>query len=478
MKEIATIEITTNTEIIRGGKVIKETSSREYELNIGELRRSSLEDYMNYYRYKETSAAELFEQMFNVGEGYIQKSGEEKGKYKANPLLYYKNQENKKGNYRILFEDTYKETIKEGQEADFCITNGITYFGRKNTMEHASKMFAMIFDIDGITEKGLNTFFHQCEIDYNPLPNYIALSGHGIHLYYLFEEPIPLYPNIKIQLKELKYALTKRLWNVYITELEIQKQGIYQGFRIVGGKTKLDNIRVKLYKVNPKKWNIESLNRYVPEESQVDTTALFRESKKTIEEAKQEWPDWYQRIVLNKEPKGSWTCKEDLYKWFIKKIIGESSVGHRYFAIMCLSVYAIKCNIPFERLEKDAYMLREMMDITEENPFTEADIKSALEAYDYKFKNFSIDTIEQLTAIRIEKNRRNGRKQETHLILARAQKEALKKIGEMKKEGRPKGTTKAFIVQEWRKNNPEGKKIDCERETKLSRHTVLKHWDT
>ena len=40
-------------------------------------------------------------------------------------------------------------------------------------------------------------------------------------------------------------------------------------------------------------------------------------------------------------------------------------------------------------------------------------------------------------------------------------------------QGRP---DKAKIVQEWRKNNPDSRKIDCEKDTGLSRHTVLKWW--
>lgn len=46
-------------------------------------------------------------------------------------------------------------------------------------------------------------------------------------------------------------------------------------------------------------------------------------------------------------------------------------------------------------------------------------------------------------------------------------------------EGRPKGSgTKQAIIQAWRKNNPGGKKIDCHRETGLSRPTIDKWWDS
>ena len=38
------------------------------------------------------------------------------------------------------------------------------------------------------------------------------------------------------------------------------------------------------------------------------------------------------------------------------------------------------------------------------------DIKSAMEAYDKAYYNFTINDIEHLTDVRIERNRRNGRK--------------------------------------------------------------------
>ena len=55
-------------------------------------------------------------------------------------------------------------------------------------------------------------------------------------MYYVFEEPIDLYPNIKLQLKALKYDLTFRMWEYKSTSTkkEIQYQSINQSFRMVG----------------------------------------------------------------------------------------------------------------------------------------------------------------------------------------------------------------------------------------------------
>ena len=165
----------------------------------------SLQDVILKWNGYEVSPMEVYTDVFKLGEGYIQKENEPSGQFKANPILYYREDGKEYGHYRILFEDTFEEVLKEAQECNgWSILNGITYFGRRNVQEHASKMYAMIFDLDGVTDETLNNFLNGAinGAVYNmyPIPNYVVLSGHGIHLYYVFEEPIPLFPHIKLQL--------------------------------------------------------------------------------------------------------------------------------------------------------------------------------------------------------------------------------------------------------------------------------------
>ena len=117
--------------------------------------------------------------------------------------------------------------------------------------------------------------------------------------------------------------------------------------------------------------------------------------------------------------------------------------------------------------------------VKHENALTEDDIKSALEAYDKEYYNFTIADIEALTDIRIERNKRNGRKQEQHLQFARGVREVKAKIGEtVSGGGRPSGSGTAQVrVYEWRQQHPEGRKADCHRETGLDPKTIRKWWD-
>lgn len=88
---------------------------------------------------------------------------------------------------------------------------------------------------------------------------------------------------------------------------------------------------------------------------------------------------------------------------------------------MTLVIYGIKCGLSKDEIKKDAIDLIPFLNgLNKEEPFTEEDIKSALECYDERYNTFPLKDIEKLTNIRIERNKRNGRKQDVHLERARA----------------------------------------------------------
>lgn len=439
-----------------------------------------LEEIIRKWGGHEVSAMQVYTDLFGLGEGLIQRQDEEPGAFKSNPLGYWKNDGEQRGHRRILFDDTFEETLKEMQEADFSIMNGLTYFGKRNAAENASKMYAMIFDVDGITDETLNNFLSGAYVsEAYPVPNYVVLSGHNIHLYYRFEIPIALYPNIKLQLKELKYSLTGKMWNRYTsTEKKVQFQGINQGFRVIGGKTKIEGVRVRAFELNVHPFSLKELCQFVPEAKRVDETKQYREHKYTLEKAKQLFPIWYERRVLNKQLPGRWTDKRDLYDWWKLKIKESASYGHRYFAIMALAIYGIKCDIPKAEVEADAMEFIPFLDgLKPDAPFTEEDCKSALECFDEKYVTFPRADIEKITGIQILQNKRNGRKQQQHIKMVNAMRIMKRDMlgeDEYKNNGRP---DKAELVRQWRLEHPEGRKVECIKDTGLSKPTVYKWWD-
>lgn len=410
-----------------------------------------------------------------------------KGNYeplKYNAIFLEVDEEKSKG--YILTKEL--EELKEVRGKDFVIMSPITYVGRNRTAKNSRYCYGLTFDIDGVKEPQIRDILHQMNRGHIPEANIIVNSGNGVHLYYLFDKPIALFDNVKLILKDFKYHLTERLWNAYTSSIKLpQFQGIYQGFRLPESKTKFKTEVTAFKNINRKElYTISELNKYVFPEYELKQTeielienAIYKSNRFSLNKAKELYPDWYEKRIIKGENRGKWYIKKDLYNWWLKKLTtSEVREGHRYFCIMALAMYAIKCNVAYEELEKDAYNLLEPMDyITndEDNHFTEDDVKDALRAYKENYATFPRKDIETVTGIRIDKNKRNGRKQSLHLKMARASLEILNEENGKFLQGRK---SKKDIVKEWRKNNPDGRKIDCERETELSRHTVLKWWDS
>jgi hypothetical protein len=224
--------------------------------------------------------------------------------------------------------------------------------------------------------------------------------------------------------------------------------------------------------------SIEYMNEYAAKANKID---IVYKSELPLAKAKELYPEWYdKRIVKGDKSKGHWDCNRALYDWWKDKIYFEAVVGHRYYCLMCLSVYAIKCNIDFEELERDAYGFLQHFEIltdTEDNHFTEEDVEAALDIYRNRGDNlytYPISYIERHSGLAIERNKRNGRTQSVHLVLARAMLNVKAELGECTLGGRPDAKEK---VQYWRMDHPTGKKADCIRETGLAKHTVYKWWN-
>lgn len=437
--------------------------------------------------FDEVSYDDFYDDLFPVG-SFEKKGIQEDGKYNGVAVsVSPKIGEEKPKVRRHLITDDHEAIDDLVWTDDFCLMSPISYAGKTRKSENARFLYALAIDLDGVESLGnLQVLIKQFENAEHfvengiywglPSPTYLISSGTGIHLYYVFEKPIPLFRNIVKQLEVLKRRLTWQAWTQGASELhdDIQYESLFQGFRMVGSITK-NGGRCRAFKYGDKV-DLDYLNRHVPDDYRLKQFTY--KSDLLLAEAEKKYPEWYQRRIVEKRPCNTWVCKKDLYDWWIRKIMEGAEEGHRYWCIMTLATYAKKCQVPEETLEKDALGLVDFLNTRGETPFTNDDVLKALEAFNDSYITYPIHTIEHRTGIQIPRNRRNYRKQEVHLKIARANKAILKEVGEMKPEGRPKGSgTAQEKVQSWKKEHPDGKKIDCERETGLSRHTVLKWWE-
>lgn len=385
---------------------------------------------------------EILASRFNAVDGkefyrYIFPNNEYRGELnedysKPNAIYLYRNT-NKNDTERVLsrrimlkdtWDNDYDQYVKGNLKA---LCGGLTFRGRVNRLEHAQQMNALIFDIDSVgldeLDNILRRFSYENKVRRILTPTFIVSSGTGVHLYYVLEEPIDLFPNIKLQLKALKYNLTYRYWDYKGTSQEknIQYQPLNQAFRMVGSINEKYETEIKAYFVG-EKVSLEQLNEFATDDSvKVDIRQRFKPSKYTLEEAKEKFPTWYTRVIEKGDRTPlKWRIKRDLYDWW-KRQYGEITGGHRYYYLMCMAIYGVKCDISREEVKKDMYkMYKELKHIPHSNELCEEDIISALEAYDRGYYNFKLDDIEKLTGLRFKRNKRNYRSQKEHLLRARA----------------------------------------------------------
>ena len=406
----------------------------------------------------------------------------------------------------IMYRDTWENDFIEYVENNaLALCGGLAYRGNKNTLENAQRLNALIIDLDGVRIQEIQNFlelstWNPAERAYAvPRPTFIALSGSGLHLYYQLDKPIDLFPNIKLQLKQLKYKLTFRCWQYKSTSTvkDTQYQSINQAFRMVGSTNHKYGTPVVAFRTGDKV-SLDYLNSYVKSEFRVDITRQFQPTKMSLQQAKESYPEWYERRVVKKDrsQKKRWEIEEKvhgkdpyaLYHWWLSKA-DEIKGGHRYFFMMNLTIYACKCNVPREKLEKDIRKAFAILSKAENHhpdgsidELNERDIQSALETYDKSYYCWTLNDVEITSGLIIPRNRRNGQKQADHLEEARAIRDVRQKRKGRKwtdGNGRPKGSgTAQSKVNEWRELHPDGKKADCIKDTGLSKPTVYKWWES
>lgn len=368
---------------------------------------------------------------------------------------------------------------------NFCLMSPISYIGKSRKSENARDMYALAIDLDGVSnEREFKFLMTQIERGEEmrafvwglPRPTYIVSSGTGLHLYYVFSEPIRLYPNVVRELSKLKKRLTWQAWTQGASSLHnsVQYESLFQGFRVIGTITKVGT-RSRVFKTGAKA-DIDYLNFFVPEEFRAEN--LSYTSKLSLEEAAEKYPNWYEQRIVKGTPKGTWTCKRDLYDWWIRRLRAGAEQGHRYWCLMVLAVYAKKSGIEYEELSKDALGLVDFLDSLGDgtDPFTEEDALDALEAYNDSYITYPIKTIVERTGIPIERNKRNGRKQLDHVRLMSLIRDFDDPDGNWRnKNGRPKGSgTKEAEIKAYAKAHPEANHSEIARALRVSRPTVIK----
>lgn len=415
--------------------------------------------------------------------------------WRYNPVIFYK--DGGKARHRLMLLDD-EETMKFLENREFAIMSPVTYVGRTNSYRNARYLYAFAIDLDGVSIHEVRALLRGMTTGVYPVANIIVNSGHGVHVYYLLESPVGMYETRLDALNKMKAGLTRIVW--LVSKLDTpQVQSVVQGFRLPGTKTKFGKPIRAFWNRKAPLHTLDELNGFLgiyklsdEEIGQLKEKHPHNPARVTLEEARKRWPEWYASRVIGRNRVGKkWNVNRGLYDWWLAKLRdgSEVTVHHRYWCVLTLVVYAVKCGIPREEVLNDALALVPAFDRkteTVDNPFSEDDVKDAMRAYDEQYCKWPLRVIETTTGIRIDRNKRNGREQSMHLRRARSNRdiscEEQGKNSWRDGNGRKKATKEdspfATIVREWQEQHPGCKnKSLCARETGLTRPTVHRWWD-
>lgn len=409
--------------------------------------------------------------------------------------IYGKRQkENKNKTYVITSQ---AERLHEIIQHPFVIMSPVSYTGKRRLKNNARYLYAIAIDIDNSDAENIDNLLFQSDPTRRhvtfPQPNIIVNSGNGIHIYYLLESPAPMFKDNYAILNKIKRELTRRVWNSGTTHENPEKpqfQGNCQGFRLPGTQTKFYTKVTAFLNNNPSAkpyYKIEDLafgggGWLSQEELELVKKGTYNPSRVTLKQARELYPEWYERRILQGHAPNRWYIKRDLYDWWKKQIFQHATVGHRYFCLMSLAVYAKKCDISEEEFRTDLMSFVDVMDGLSrtqktEDRFTIDDAMDASAAFQENYCTFPLDDLRAITGVPIERNMtRKFRKQEDHLFDARAIRDARCRKAGISWMGNGR-KDKFQLVSEWREAHPDGTKYACAKELGIDKKTVMKWWD-
>lgn len=438
-------------------------------------------------------------------------------------------------------------------ESEFFIAP-MSYLGRKRTKKNERWIYACIVEVDhpktevvededpvtgNITRHRIQRGMEQLIWDWTKssipylMPTACVCSGSGLHLIYLLDRPYQIQDDYqKQQWDNFRTRFTHRVWNQYVTKAPIQYENHCQSFRVVGTRTKKGQL-VEAFWLSRKRYTIDelfgqvrydkkptwkNLDEFLKKEKEYNQGLyppddLMKISKEPMpkgekalsprmQAAKEQWPDWYQRRIVEKQPpkqQGQWTSHRGLYDWYLAKAKEGAYVGSRYHRVHALAEFAVKCGISFDEFKKDAYDLYTIFNqLNGADPFRYLEFVKARDEYFSEMAHKSTRKwVEEKTGIHFGiPAKRNGRSQQEHLqaptlvnretgrpminsckVNRDMTLQYMRENGQI--HGRPPGSnSKREAIKAWRADNPGGTKMECHRATGISRPTIDKWWKT
>lgn len=340
------------------------------------------------------------------------------------------------------------------------LMGGCTYFNNWISKKSARDLCTLIIDYDNaysnVLLNALQNDWRSANDEPFAMPTYIVNSGTGLHLYFVFDEPLPCYHKNLEHIDKLYRALAIQQSRRVYAHKQVQWFG--QDFRMAGGLNKY-NWENTVFKIG-EKWDVEKLAKAVNQ----NELEFIRSGEK-----RQTFP--LTKKKHKKHTRKGWRTNPAFYNYSLEQCRDKTKEGNRYTSMCALTVIAWKCGVPSEQLEHDLMELLPIYNKGATRQVKEKEVYSAMKMYNEKAIETQRASLENWQGWEYKPIKRNGRKRDIHLKIARSTRDI---IHENWREGNGRPDKKELVIA-FIKSHPEAKVTEIAKALNVSRPTVYKY---
>jgi len=291
---------------------------------------------------------------------------------------------------------------------------------------------AFVGDCDGVTSTRLNKILKYLWTSLPAEPTHIINSGKGVHFVYALDKPVKI-RGLRWSVNKLNEVIQDRFSEL----IKVDKHPVVHPYRFPGFQTKI-NTTATVFKVR-EPYTFEELME------------LFKITPKKVEKKEEKKSENKAKIYVL--PNG----RRAFFEWVLRRLFKNPPIpGRRHNSFFALGIVSYKCRreVPYEEAVETIPMVYE--DMMDRNLHIGFSIEEAYEAFHKGYKpdyvRASWKYLSELLGWEYRPNKRNGRKREEHLKIARQIRALYQKARKEEKEEHIKrllamGYTKSKIAE-------------------------------
>ncbi len=293
--------------------------------------------------------------------------------------------------------DGCDEMIDRSADREDAFTYLMDFYNDYPHTELLQRIYGLVVDLDDCSVADVELLTQG---DFSLLrPTYVVNSGHGLHLVYVFDQPVDAYHWAVEQMQEV-YRRLKAHFVEAGTDYHVDNVGLVHMFRIVGSRTKL-GYTCHAYRTGSL-WPVDELAGslgypWQDHDSKARQRGVLRVGRAT----RREWKP---------------NAKAAFYAKTKERIVNETPAGHRYMSLFALVTVAYKCHVSAESVEKDLRYLQRVFNARKGSQrVRDAEIGKAMKGYNAKAITVRRETLNEWLGFTFEACKRNGRTRAEHL---------------------------------------------------------------